>query len=97
MKTLVLVACLLSSSVYAQAFTVKKSIDCANRDAVLASVLKTHGHVPVWSGVQDKFGFLLTENKKTGEWVMIQYDNEFACILAEGTKAKPLFIGQNAV
>lgn len=96
MKTLVLVVCLLSSSAHAQVFTANKSIDCANREVVLASVLKTHGHVPVWSGVQGKFGFLLTENKKTGEWTMIQYDDEFACILAEGNKAKPIFIGKNA-
>ena len=98
MKHYVTLALLVSAlSGHAQeVFTTKKEIDCASRDAVFESVLKTHGHTPVWTGIQGQFGFLLTENKKTGEWTMIQYDKTIACIIAEGVKAKPVFTGKNA-
>lgn len=96
MKTVLLAVCVLSSSAYAQVFTTSKDIECSTRDAVFASVLKEHGHVPVWTGVQGGFGFLLTENKKTGAWTMIQFDKNIACILADGEKATPVFVGKNA-
>lgn len=95
--TSILLLSITCSTYAAEVFNTNKEVTCSNRDVVFGAVIKEHGHTPMWAGVgsqESRFSYLMTENKKTGEWTIIQYDGEIGCIIAEGIKAKPIFTGK---
>ena len=82
----------LASIVYAiEPFTINKQMDCADTTTVLDVIIKQKGETPMWVGRDEVTRFVLTEDKKTKEWTMIQYNAKIACVLATGVGAKPVF------
>jgi hypothetical protein len=82
----------LASVVYAvEPFKMNKELLCADTATVMDSIIKQNDETPVWVGKDSVTQYVLTENKKTKEWTMIQYNGKIACIIALGVGAKPVF------
>lgn len=82
------------SAIAIEPFTATKSVMCADTRSTFESISAYASEAPVWAG-QDSHGkYVLLENNKTRTWTMIYYDAEFACVVAAGTNATPIFTDQ---
>ncbi len=82
---------LLPALVAAQPVTVEKPVICERTELVIESLQKgEYKEQPVWIGVDESSRYSLFVNNRTKTWTMIQFNQQIACIIAVGTKAKML-------
>jgi hypothetical protein len=83
--TAILLACTLTLA-NAEPQAVKKTVICADKIAVFEQLIKDFGEVPQWTGVSPTQAtqVVLTVNLKTGAWTLVEYRDNWACILAVG-------------
>ena len=90
-----LASCLLSiSSVsYSQVFTVNKTVPCGQLKSIIEEVSgEKFNEVPFWNGADDKTKYLITVNRQTKGWTIIQYNDQgIACVIGAGDRATLIF------
>jgi len=87
MKHLLSLIILVSSSVLAAPFEVKKPIICDNTEVLLKLLSSTnYQEKPVWLGASDEklVNYSLWVNASTKNWTLVQFNNDIACILGTG-------------
>ena len=65
----------------------KKPVKCARLIDALNVIQKTFQEVPIWNSKNDigpSTSIAMFQNKKTGSWTLLEFDNESACILGVG-------------
>jgi hypothetical protein len=94
MRKFLLGVLLLPALVVAQPVTVEKPVICEKTELVIGSLLNgEYKEQPVWIGVDESSKYSLFVNDKTKTWTMIQFNQQMACIIAVGIKAKMVFSG----
>lgn len=82
---------LLPAVAFAQPVTVEKTLFCEKTEKVMANIKdNSYKEIPFWLGLTDKTAVILIQNHKTKTWTLIQFNNEYACILASGVDYKLL-------
>lgn len=73
-------------SLYAQqsAIQVDKTLLCASTKDVFQSLATDWNEKPIWGSNLKDSKVILTVNKKTGSWTIIQFNKNLACILEVG-------------
>ena len=86
--TLVLVLA-ASSTVAAEPRTVNKSVICDDKIAVFRVIGEDFKELPVWQGFNpiQRTELVLTVNPLNGAWTMIEYRDDWACIIAVGERS----------
>jgi hypothetical protein len=80
--------------VVAQPVTVEKPVICEKTELVIESLQKgEYKEKPVWIGVDESSRYSLFVNDRTKTWTMIQFNQQIACIIGVGTKAKMVYTG----
>lgn len=94
MRKFLLGVLLLPALVVAQPVTVEKPVICEKTEIVIESLLKgEYKEQPVWVGADESSKYSLFVNNRTTTWTMIQFNQQIACIIGVGTKAKMIFSG----
>ena len=81
-----ILVCLIMTYTHAEPRSVKKTVICADKIAVFEQLIKDFGETPQWTGVSptESTQVVLTVNLKTGAWTLVEYRDNWACILAVG-------------
>ena len=91
MKHLLTLALLLaaSSTVTAEPRTVNKSVICDDKITVFRVIGEDFKEQPVWHGFNptQRTELVLTVNPLNGAWTMIEYRDDWACIIAVGERS----------
>lgn len=85
---------LISSVAYAnQPFVVEKQVLCSNFDIVIKSLAgPEHREEPIWAGSDGDDRYVITANKTTNNWTMLQITEGYACIIASGKNQALIFL-----
>lgn len=99
MKKSILVAflfCFNSTIANADAYVTNKPVVCVPTKTILETLQKEHEELPIMLGFDsdNTSKYSLFVNRKTGTWTFIQFNNEDACMLGFGEKAR-VFIGKD--
>jgi len=67
----------------------KKPVKCGPFIDVIKGIQTVFGEVPTWTSKNDigpsqGTSIAIFQNKKTGSWSLLEFDNETACFLATG-------------
>lgn len=81
---------------YAQVITVEKPVVCSDLKTVIENISKEYQEEPTWSGKDSQSRYVLTLNKKTGTWTIVQYNDKLACVLGTGDNGKIIVLGKPA-
>jgi len=75
-----------------EAFNSSMPVLCADLRTVIESLSRTHRETPQWQGRdhEGQWGFMRFENARTGEWTLIKYNTQVACVIGVGTESKTL-------
>lgn len=85
--TLAFLLGLISSVAYAkdEPFVIEKPIVCSTPAEVLQSLAgPKYREEPQWGGTDDSDKYVLTVNKQSKTWTLIQFSKDIACILGSG-------------
>ncbi len=78
---------LVSSSVWAEPFEIKKPVICDKTDTLL-KVLSSSNYQekPIWLGAADEklINYSLWVNSSTKNWTIVQFNNDVACVIGTG-------------
>jgi hypothetical protein len=87
----VIMACALGLA-HADLYELRKVIYCDTHEAIFTALAQDFLEQPVWAGFSDAQStrLLLTANPKTGTWTMVEYGEDFACVIAVGRDHKSL-------
>lgn len=82
--------CLISSIANAEQYQVRKVMICDKSEIIFGKLATEFKETPIWGGkdIQDGSGYVVTSNKDTGDWTLLQYDKETACVIGVGTSSK---------
>ena len=70
---------------------VKKSVLCSSPQVVFETLSGPgYKEEPIWSGNNNEDRYVLTVNKKTKTWSMVQFNKNIACILSTGENHMPV-------
>jgi hypothetical protein len=86
MKKLLLTA-LISISAHAEPFEIKKPVICDKTETILKILSSAdYREKPIWLGAADEklVNYSLWVNASTKNWTIIQFNNDFACIIGTG-------------
>jgi hypothetical protein len=63
-----------------------KRIICDTRNSIFTQLIEDYKEQPVWHGVSpaQNTELMLTVNKETGAWTLIEYAADWACVLGVG-------------
>ena len=78
---------LTSSVVYAkdEPFVIEKPIVCSTPKEVIESLTgPKYREEPLWGGTDDADRYVITVNKQSKTWTLIQFNKDIACILGSG-------------
>jgi len=89
---------LISSVAYAnEPFVVEKQVLCSNVEQVIKSLSgPEYKEEPIWGGSDGKDRYVITTNKKTNTWSMLQIIDGFACVIATGRGQSLIFLRAKA-
>ena len=79
---------------YAQVITVEKPVVCSDLKIVIENISKEYQEEPIWRGKDSLSRYVLTLNKKTGTWTIVQYNDKLACVLGTGDNGKIIVLGK---
>ena len=85
--SIALILCSIGAASTAQVYKIDKEIVCSSVKTVFEYVSETYNEIPVWQGASMDSKFMLTANAQTKTWTMIEYNNQFACVVGSGDKA----------
>jgi hypothetical protein len=90
MKHFIIAAALVALPAQAELEKLAKVIYCDTHEAIFTPLVKEFREQPVWTGSSDKHGtrLVLTANTKTGTWTVVEYGEDFACVIAVGREHK---------
>jgi hypothetical protein len=65
---------------------VKKTVVCDSSVRIFEQLTKEFGETAQWTGAspEQSTSVVLTVNAKTGAWTLVEYKDNWACILAVG-------------
>lgn len=92
-KIIVILFGLIALIAHAQVFKTEKPIVCSDLKTVFETVITDYQEEPVWRGDDEVSKFVMTANKKTGTWTIIQYNDKLACVVGTGTGHKLILNG----
>jgi len=78
---------LFSSSVWAEPFEIKKPVICDKTETVLKVLSSAdYQEKPIWLGAADEklVNYSLWINASTKNWTIVQFNNDFACVIGTG-------------
>jgi hypothetical protein len=86
MKHFIIAVALVALPAQAELEKLAKVIYCDTHEAIFTPLAKEFGEQPVWTGSSDQHGtrLVLTANTETGTWTVVEYGEDFACIIAVG-------------
>jgi hypothetical protein len=65
---------------------IDKKVVCLKTTEMFASIQSKYGEFPIWHGDADEGSIVITANRITNTWSIIQYNEKVACLLAVGEK-----------
>jgi hypothetical protein len=71
-------------------FEHQKPIICADAQSVFENLILRLNEEPMWVAKDKDSRYMLTENRSTKEWTIVRFNDEIACIIAAGIKARPV-------
>ena len=77
----------------ADGIVINKPVICVELKDILKSLRETHEEKPVFLGQDTETNYSLFVNSKTGTWTIIQFIDDFACVIGIGDSAK-LVLGE---
>ena len=88
---------LTSSVVYANdPILTEKLVVCHDTKTVFETLTsKKYNEVPIWAGADGVQRYVITVNKETKNWTIIQFNHEIACVIGNGEKSTMLFSRSN--
>lgn len=99
MKKIITTMLLLPILVFAQQEPVElqKKMLCNDAKVIIDGLIKgDYAEKPVWFGKDTSHGFALFANSKTGTWTLLEFDDNIACVIGEGTGHKIVPLGKPA-
>jgi hypothetical protein len=70
---------------------VDKKVMCNWTKPLLENLSKKHQEEPVWLGNGEQGDtYSLFVNPNTGDWTLVQFNNEIACVIGAGTRSQTL-------
>mgnify|MGYP003352733691 CR=1 FL=1 len=85
---------LTSLVVNAQVYKTEKPVVCSKLKNIIEYVSDEYQEQPLWNGVGDDSKYLLTVNPITHTWTMIEYNQDFGCIVGVGNQANLIKLGK---
>jgi hypothetical protein len=86
---MVFLFCLSSTIANAEdltAFNVNKKVVCADAKSVFKNITESKWkELPVWVGRTEDSSVSIIANEETGSWTLIQFNEEYACVIDAGT------------
>jgi len=81
-----------NSPVEGGAFNSSMPVLCADLRTVIDALSKTHRETPQWQGRdhEGQWGFMRFEQAGTGEWTLIKYNTQVACVIGVGRDSRTL-------
>jgi hypothetical protein len=86
MKKLLLLL-LVSNSVWANPFEIKKPVICDKTEIVLKTLSSSdYQEKPIWLGAADEklVNYSLWVNSSTKSWTIVQFNNDISCVIGTG-------------
>lgn len=86
MKKLLLLL-LVSNSVWANPFEIKKPVICDKTEIVLKTLSSSdYQEKPIWLGAADEklVNYSLWVNPSTKSWTIVQFNNDISCVIGTG-------------
>lgn len=86
MKKLLFIT-MFASSVFAEPITIKKPVVCDKTEAVLKVLISdNYKEKPIWLGASEEklVNYSLWVNATNKSWTIIQFNNDFACVIGAG-------------
>jgi len=87
MRTILLTLLVLASTLAAaEPRMASKKVLCDSTQAIFKTVVEDFEETPQWrgQGTQQATTVVLTVNRATGTWTLIEYREEWACVIAVG-------------
>lgn len=93
MKKIFLTLLLVTNYCYAEPFPYEKPVVCDTAVDIFSMVQKEYNEKITFSGKPEGASeagsaIVVTENKETGTWSIIQFNSKFACVIAVGKHEK---------
>lgn len=76
-----------------QTFATKKPVICSDPRTIIENLSNKFSEQPFWSGAGSDTKYILFSNPETGTWTMVEYNNEVACVIGAGKRARQIFLG----
>ncbi len=87
-KILALLLSIPGFSLAQESVVVEKSVVCARTNIVLETLKETYKEEPVWLGNgNDRSRYSIFVNPKNGQFTIVQFNQEIACILGAGNSS----------
>ena len=87
MKNLIFGVLFLPALVVAQQqgpVRVEKTVLCDNTDVVFEAIAKEWKEQPIWGSIKEDSRVMLTANLETQTWTLVQFNDEWACLIEAG-------------
>jgi hypothetical protein len=90
MKYLVALLMLMACTAHSEPQQMRLVVFCDTPATIFTPLARDFLEQPVWTGSSDSQNtrLILTANAKTGTWTMVEYNRDFACVLAVGREHK---------
>ena len=76
---------LLPALAYPDPVKVDKEVFCDDTKKIVNALISNdYKESPQWMGQDDTSKYMLFANEKTGSWTIIQFNEQFACVLGVG-------------
>ena len=87
MKNLIFGVLFLPALVVAQQqgpVRVEKAVLCDATDVVFEAIAKEWKEQPIWGSIKEDSRVMLTANLETQTWTLVQFNDEWACLIEAG-------------
>jgi hypothetical protein len=90
MKYLIVLLALATIVAHSESQQMRLVVFCDTPEAIFTPLARDFLEQPVWTGSSDSQNtrLILTANAKTGTWTIVEYNGDFACVLAVGREHK---------
>jgi len=69
---------------------VEKQVICGETKKVLEYLYETYNERPIWMGIGSDSRYSLLVDPKTGNWTLIQFNQDVVCIVGAGADSKEI-------
>jgi hypothetical protein len=86
MKYLIVLLALVTIRAHSESQQMRLVVFCDTPETIFTPLARDFLEQPVWTGSSDSQNtrLILTANAKTGTWTMVEYSEDFACVIAVG-------------